>query len=195
MHRHDTGGGDGAQRFSPERGHADLPDMQATHRRFPLVAIAAAVGTMLATGCGTGGTDPAATAAAAAFVAFQAALQRGDEGACRELLTHESAAALADLPWERLRQQQALGVLGARAIDRGRFHVAIQDASAGGRRSEFVVVREYGRLVVDLIATAGLHTEVVDTPTVAEPDIVAPRPLTPADFDRIRAHELAQPPR
>jgi hypothetical protein len=56
-----------------------------------------------------------------------------------------------------------------------------------------VVVREYGKLVVDLVATAGRHAEVVEAAGSTEE--LLPRELTPADLDRIRLHELAQPPR
>jgi hypothetical protein len=138
------------------------------------------------------GEDRDPPAAAAAFAAFQAALHRQDEAACRELLTIESAAALAEMPWQRVREQQPLEVLGAERSG-NRFHVAIADPNAGGRRSQFVVVREYGRLVVDLVASAGMHAEVVEASTGK--DEFEPRELTPADFDRIRLHELAQPPK
>jgi hypothetical protein len=47
--------------------------------------------------------------------------------------------------------------------------------------------------VVDLVATAGLHTEVVEG--AASREQLAPRELTPADHDRIRRYQLAQPPR
>lgn len=133
-----------------------------------------------------------ATAATTAFAAFQAALQRGDQDGTRALLTRESQAAVAELPWHELRQRQPLVVLGAER-SHGEFLVRVQDPNEGGRCSEFVVVREYGQLVVDLVATAGRHTEVVEAAGTAEQ--FEPRELTPADFDRIRQHELAQPPR
>jgi hypothetical protein len=126
------------------------------------------------------------------FVSFQTALQRGDRPACRDLLTRESQAALAELPWDRVRQQRPLVVLGSEG-GAGEFLVHVRDPNDGDRRSEFVVVREYGRLVVDLVATAGRHAEVVETTGTAEQFV--PRELTPADLDRIRLRELAQPPR
>lgn len=138
------------------------------------------------------GADPGPAAAATAFAAFQQALHRQDESACRQLLTMESAAALAEMPWQRVREQQPLEVLGAEGSG-NRFYVDIADPNTGGKRSQFVVVREYGRLVVDLVASAGLHSEVLEAS--ADRDEYEARELTPADFDRIREHELSQPPR
>lgn len=136
------------------------------------------------------GGDRGEAAAARTFAEFQAALQRRDEDACRRLLTHESAAALAEMPWQRIQEQQPLQVLGA-AVEGSGYHVHIADPNTGGRRSQFVVVREYGHLVVDLIATAGLHAEPVEA--AAGRDVFVPRELTPEDHDRIRLHDLAQP--
>ena len=130
--------------------------------------------------------------AVVAFAAFQDALRRHDPEGCRKVLTTESAAALGEMPWDRISSRQPLEVLCARR-EQSEFRVRVQDPNEGGRVSEFVVVREYGRYVVDLVATAGLHVEVVEG--AASREEMAPRELTPADFDRIRRHELAQPPR
>ncbi|HEU4420097.1 MAG TPA: hypothetical protein VFT55_14275 [Planctomycetota bacterium] len=132
--------------------------------------------------------------AVAAFARFQAALQRHDAEGCREVITTESAAALGEMPWDRISKRQPLEVLSATS-EQGQFDVRLRvaDPNEGGRVSEFVVVREWGRYVVDLVATAGLHTEVVEG--TASREQVAPRALTPADIDRIRRYELAQPPR
>jgi hypothetical protein len=131
-------------------------------------------------------------AARAVFASFQEALRQRDEATCRKLLTNESAAALADMPWERVQARPALQIVGARR-EGSEFRVQITDPSTGGSPGEFVVVREYGKLVVDLVASAGLTAEVVEA--AGSRDVVAPRELTPADHDRIRRHELAQPPR
>lgn len=155
--------------------------------RRPVVPLFAAV---LLAGC-AGDPDPAA--AARTFTEFQSALQRGDAEGCRRVLTLESALALADLPWDRVAAQLPLQVLGARR-EGTQLRVAIADPNDGGRRSEFVVVREYGRLVVDLVASAGLHAQVVEA-TASTSHTIVPRELTPADLDRIRLHELAEPPR
>jgi len=137
------------------------------------------------------GEDPGPAEARAVFGSFQQALQRRDASACRALLTRESGAALAELPWDRLATQQPLQVRGARRHGH-EFRVEIADPNAGGATGEFVVVREYGKLVVDLVASAGLTAEFVEA--AASKDIVAPRELTAQDLDRIRLHELAQPP-
>jgi hypothetical protein len=130
--------------------------------------------------------------ARAAFGSFQEALQRGDESACRRLLTRESAQALAEMPWEHVRSQRPLEVRGARREGTA-FRVEITDPNTGGRAGEFVVVREYGNLVVDLVATAGLTARTVEASGSRQ--TFEPRELTPADHDRIRLHELSQPPR
>jgi len=136
--------------------------------------------------------DPDPGAARAVVGRFQDALRRRDESACRALLTNESASALAQMPWERIARQQPLQVQGARRQGR-ELRVAVADPNAGGSTGEFVVVREYGHLVVDLVASAGLTAEVVEA--AGSKNEFVPRELTPADLDRIRLHELAQPKR
>lgn len=130
--------------------------------------------------------------ALAAFERFQAALRAGDQAACRDQVTGESSVVLGDLPWRQLRAKQPLVVLGAEGAD-AEFVIAVRDPNEDGRRAEFVVVREYGRFVVDLVASAGRNAEVVEASSPR--DEFVPRALTPADHDRIRQHELAQPPR
>lgn len=155
--------------------------MRGTFPRFLLLATLAAC---------AGDHEPAA--ARSVFGAFQEALQRRDAEACRALLTRESAAALAELPWDRLQSQRPLQVKGARREGQA-FRVEVVDPNQDSSPGEFVVVREYGRLVVDLVASAGLTAEVVEA--AGSKEQLAPRELTPADLDRIRLHELAQPPR
>ena len=142
--------------------------------------------------------DTGPTAAERTFAAFQAALQRGDEAACRELLTLESAAVLGDMSWQHASSQQPLEVLGSRH-ENGVHRVQVTDPNAGDERSEFIVVREYGRLVVDLVATATCRGNVRNAGGPVEAtsgrEDFEPRALTPADYDRIRAYELAQPRR
>jgi hypothetical protein len=137
------------------------------------------------------GTDRArADAAVAVFGGFQDALLHGDRDRCRTLLTAESTPALDQIPWERVRAQQPLQVLGARP-EPGEVRVRVRDPNEGDRESDYVVVRENGRHVVDLVATAALHTRVVDI-RPGSPD-VEPRRLTPRDVDRIRQQQLAEP--
>ncbi|HEX6811744.1 MAG TPA: hypothetical protein VF384_08990 [Planctomycetota bacterium] len=133
--------------------------------------------------------------ALAAFTSFQNALQRRDPEACRKVLTTESATTLGEMPWDRIRERQPLEALSARR-EQHEFRVRVADPNEGGKVSEFVVVREYGRYVVDLVATAGLHTQVVEgSASREERKEFVPRELTPADLDRIRRYELTQPPR
>ncbi len=139
---------------------------------------------------GACGADQASARAEAAFTAFQAALQRGDAEAARQLVTLESAPALADLDWASLRAQPRLEVVGSeqRAAE---FRLRVQQAGAPQTAGEFVVVREYGRYVVDLVATAGMYTEIVEATSGREEFV--PQDLSPRDLDRIRALELARP--
>lgn len=134
--------------------------------------------------------EPAA--ASAVFTSFQDALRQRDESTCRRLLTQESAAALAEMPWERIQARQPLEVIGARR-EGTELRVRVTDPNEAGRPGEYVVVREYGKLVIDLVASAGLTAEVVEA--AGSKDAFVPRELTPADFDRMRRHELAQPGR
>jgi hypothetical protein len=128
----------------------------------------------------------------AAFASFQQALRQKDESACRALLTVESSAVLAEMPWDRVASQPALEVLGARS-EGHQYRVQVKDPAASGTVSEFVVVREHGKLVVDLVASAALSAEIREASTSKEE--LEPRVLTPADLDRIRQWELAQPRR
>lgn len=145
--------------------------------------------TSVLAGCGA---DPEVQTAAAVFSKLQAALQHGDRAACRDLLTEQSATAIDALPWDRIRERQALVVLGAER-GQGDFRVQVQDPNEGGRRSDFVVVKEYGRMVVDLVATAGLSATVVEA--AGAKDVLEPRALTDADYERIHQRQLTQPPR
>ncbi|MBM4061561.1 MAG: hypothetical protein FJ265_10775 [Planctomycetes bacterium] len=138
------------------------------------------------------GGDPDLAAAAATLERFQQALQRGDRAACRELVTEASAEALPELPWHELRTRPQLRVLGAERTPCD-LRVQVEDPGDGGKRSWFVVVRERGRLVVDLVATAGLHVEAA--PGAPAQEAFVPRPLTGADFERIRRYGLSQPVR
>lgn len=144
----------------------------------------------LVAACGTDADESAR--AIAAFEQFQLALRRADESACRELLTTDSRTVASQIPWDRVRDKQPLTVLG---VDRDgpEFRVHVRDPNDGNQEATFIVVREYGRLVVDLVASAGLTARTVEASGSREQ--FEPRELTPADHDRIRKHELAQPPR
>ncbi len=144
---------------------------------------------LLLSGCGE---EPGAAVAVRVVEELQAALRAGDAERCRGLITGESAAALRELPWDELRDKHALEVLGTEPEGSG-YRVRVRDPNHGGRIGDLLVVREYGRMVVDLVATAGLTAEFTERP-VDGGDFV-PRKLTPADHDRIRLQQLATPPR
>jgi hypothetical protein len=161
----------------------------ATVRPHRPTLASAALFALLATACNE---DREPQQARAVFVAFEQALRAGDEGACRELLTRDSAVALAEIPWAAVKQKQPLAVLGARRFA-NEFRIDVSDPNAGGGKGEYVVVREHGRLVVDLVASAALTAEIRENPASA--DVLEPWPLTPEELDRIRLHELATPPK
>lgn len=139
------------------------------------------------------GADADADRAARAFASFQSALQTRDESGCRSLLTSESRQALADLPWDRLAGRQPLQVRGARRVANGcEYLVDVTDPNEADQAGQFVVVREHGRFVVDLVASAGLTAQTIEASGSREE--FTPTPLQPADFDRIREYELSQPP-
>jgi hypothetical protein len=135
--------------------------------------------------------DDGERAAADAFRAFESALRRGDPEAARATVTEASAAALTELPWTTLRQALPRPPLGVQRtpVD---WRVAVADPDSP-RPAQFVVVREHGRHVVDLVATAGLYTEV--RAVEASGQGLQPRALTPADHDRIREFALSRPGR
>ncbi|MFN6147893.1 MAG: hypothetical protein ACK5AL_16165 [Planctomycetota bacterium] len=160
-----------------------------THLPRRLAAVAATTSLWLATACAG---DDASEQARAVFVAFEQALRAGDEATCRTLLTRESAVALDEIPWSAIASKQPLQVVGARQLA-SEFRVDVRDPNLGDTPGQYVVVREHGRFVVDLVATAALTAEIHEDPN--SEDVFEPVPLTPADHDRIRARELAMPPR
>ena len=132
--------------------------------------------------------------AKSAFASFQRALQRGDGPACRALLTRESRPVVAELPWEDLAARAPLEIVGARRVrdNAEEYHVDVLDPNEDRKPGRYVVVREYGQLVVDLVASAGLTARAAEAGSGEER--FEPAALTPADFDRIREYELSQPP-
>jgi len=142
--------------------------------------------------------DAPSRAATAAFSAFQQALRTHDEHGCRRLLTRESAVVIPSLPWDSAASSEPLCIDGVSTVGSA-FHVHVRDPNQGGAPATFVVVREYGELVVDLVASAACNAVEVPSEGAAEADFrreeFEPRELTPADYDRIRQHELSQPKR
>lgn len=158
-------------------------------RTIPLLVLVPALA--LVAGCSH---DDAAADAGATFAAFQKALLNQDREACRKLLTVESQAALDSLPWQEAAAKKPLKVLGASRQSRyaQRFRVDVEDPNNDNAAAQFVVVREYGQLVVDLVASAGLTAQVVEASGSQEE--FEQVPLTPKDQERIREYQLSQPP-
>lgn len=130
--------------------------------------------------------------AEAVFAEFQAALLRGDAMAVRRLLARNSVEVADHLPYERIRTQAPVQVLGVRLND-GEIHVHVADPNQGGRRTRFVLVREDGALRVDLVATTAYNVDERHVPG-AQPRFV-PVPVDPREVERaVRARpELVRP--
>ncbi len=151
-------------------------------------SVAIGVLSLLTAACG----KPAAEGhALAAFGAFQSALFAGDVTALRAAVTEESAPAVENLPFAAIQQRQPL--VASEAIDlRGSWLIRATDPNQGNAQADYLVTKERGRFVVDLVATAQLHaTERVATDG---PRTFVPRELTAEDHDEIRRRELATPP-
>lgn len=123
------------------------------------------------------------TAAVRTFEAFQEALFGADRPALRRLVTDSSRPAIDDLPFDDLESKEPLQVLGAER-DGADFLVRVTDPNRGGEPGTYVVVRQGGRLRVDLLATTALHHEEVPYGDGTE---LVPKALTPADIERARA--------
>ncbi len=175
---------DGSPRVSrpPFKCRGALVDATVMHTRFRL-----AIGLSLAAGC----SGPDRTAAAlGTFERFQDALFAADAAAVRALVTEESAAVVDAMPWDRVAARRRLVAVEA-TDQQGCYHVAVRDPNSDNAAGTYVVTRENGRMVVDLLATADLCARTTDAIVGSQ---LEPRPLTPADFDAIHARELATPP-
>ncbi len=121
-----------------------------------------------------------------AFASFQTALFRGDQAALRQLVTRQSRPAVAQLPLGTMADKSPLLVLGAKRSDY-RVHVEVSDPNEGGSRSWFVVAKEDGRWVLDLVETAGLNHISVESGDLE----LKPRQLSPAEIERIRSMDAS----
>ncbi len=150
-----------------------------------------AVWAAMALGPLLGGCADAAAAerdrALATFDAFQRALLAGDRAATAALLTRESRAALAQIDWQQVGARAPLQALGATAHDFEHW-IRVRDPAQGSAESIFVVTRERGALLVDLVATAAHNaTPVPKTGPLRFEDA----PLSPAQIDEIRDRAAA----
>jgi hypothetical protein len=151
--------------------------------------ISAAIGisALLLASCGQPSKDAQAMAT---FAAFQDALFAADKQALRNLVTEESAAAVDAMPFDSIRQQQRLVATEAQDL-RGSWLVRAENPNQRATSGDYIVTRERGRFVVDLVATAQLHAT---STGIAAPSGFTQRELTPADHDEIRRRALATPP-
>lgn len=140
----------------------------------------------LAAGCGDAERE-AERAAERTFAEFQRALFAGDRAALRAGVTEESRPAIDGLPLAELGVREPLRITGARDAC-GSWHVGVTDPGDGDAPGTYVVVRENGKLVVDLIASAALAARDTGVPVVDAP--FEPHALTPADHDRLRRMQL-----
>lgn len=150
---------------------------------------------LISTGLASCSADNGQEEAMRTFSSFQAALQASDRENCRQLLTVDSQEALTDMPWEAIAAKQPLEVVSAERPhhDQPLYRVNVRDPNNGNSAGQFIVVREYGQMVVDLIASAGLTAKVVEVSGSRQQ--FEPKRLSPKDQERARLHQLSQPPR
>jgi hypothetical protein len=138
-------------------------------------------------GCADAGAAADADQVVAVFTAFQHALQQGDTSAAGRLLASDSQPVLAEMSWASVRARQALVPLSVERHD-FEYWIHVRDPNEHGAESVFVVAREQGRLVVDLIATAG-HNRTLKPKT--GPTQFDDRPLTAEEQQQLRARAAA----
>ncbi len=133
---------------------------------------------------GTGCADERAQVGPAltVFKRFQAALFSGDRDALRNLVTRESRQVVPELPLAAIADKQPLQVIGA--LRSGyRVHVEVSDPNEGDTSAWFVMAKERGKWVVDLVETAGFNHRSVESGDYT----LSPRQLSPTEIERIRS--------
>ncbi len=116
------------------------------------------------------------------FKRFQTALFSGDRDALRNLVTRESRQVVPELPLAAIADKQPLQVIGA--VRSGyRVHVEVSDPNEGDTSAWFVVAKERGKWVVDLLETTGFNHSTVESGDYT----LSPRKLSPREIDRIRS--------
>ena len=144
------------------------------------------MGLLFATVTGCSG-EPVTVAAMATFERFQDALFCNDPAAARNLVTSESRPVIDSIPWTQVTSRDRLIPVDA-TDQRGCYHIAVRDPNEGHGLGFYVVVRERGRLVVDLVATAELAAE--PESAGSGPQQLELRELRAEDHDRIRRIQL-----
>ena len=132
--------------------------------------------------------------AASTFSRFQKALQVGNRELLRTMLTNESTPVLDGIDWKQVAKQPLLDIRGARFVA-NEFWVEVNDPATPDEVSRFGLVRENGRMVVDLVASASHHARLVPS----DRPMIEPRPLTPEELEQAaniqQTMPLAEPPR
>lgn len=149
--------------------------------RLPLAVLAVIALALGNTSCGEPST---VHAAGDVFERFQDCMFAGDRKGLRDLLSASSLEFLPHLPLERARDKQRLEVVHTESRP-PQIYLRVRDPNEADAERIFVLVREDGRLVVDLMATTTFnHTE---RPNPDGRVRVDPRDLTPAEMARIRS--------
>ena len=116
------------------------------------------------------------------FDRFQTAMFQGDRGALRDLVTRESRQVVPYLPLAAVAGKERLQV--RRATRSGyRVQVEVSDPNEGDAPGWFVVCKEGGKWVLDLVETTAFNHELLQG---AEPGL-EPRRLSPDEIERIRS--------
>ncbi len=142
----------------------------------PTLALAC---TLLATSCAE---NAEVRPALEVFKHFQTALFQGDREALRRLVTRESKQVVPHLPLAAVASKKPLQVLRAERSGY-RVHIEVSDPNEGGAHGWFVVAKENGKWVLDLVETTSFNHTLVE---IGEP-ILVPRRLSPDEIDRIRS--------
>ena len=135
--------------------------------------------TLLATSCSE---NAEVRPALEVFKHFQTALFQGDRDALRHMVTRESKQVVPHLPLAAVAGKKPVQVLRA-ARSGYRVHIEVSDPNEGGAHGWFVVAKENGKWVVDLVETTSFNHTIVDTGD----QILVPRRLSPDEIERIRS--------
>jgi len=166
-------------RHSPKSLHP------APRWRPSLGALSAALAAGLLLSTTTGCEDrSAAEKATAVFYRYQDALFAGDRKALRRLLSVESREIVAQLPLQRVRDKQRLEVIDT-VVQRPEVLITVRDPNRNGAESHYVVVKERGELVLDLLATTAYNH--IERATPGGIPTFSPNSLPADEIARIRS--------
>ena len=152
-------------------------------RTVPLALVTLA---LIAQSCSRSAAAAEQQQAVEVFEAFQGALFGGETATIRRLLTRESRPFAAAIQRQPLVGRQPLKVLGTSKV-RHQLRVHVRDPNDSGRESFFVLVREDGRIRVDMVATTAYNKEEHRRPGPREIVRRRQKPLTQREIERILA--------